>query len=429
MKIKHLSLENYRGFEKLEVEFPEAGSAVFIGVNGAGKSSILAAIKMVFAKIVEREKPVREFLTEWDVRLGALSAEVELVLSDSSEKYEYKVNRNLNAENGEAFEVKNDYLYMYFGFLQAEGIKDIAWHEIDFPIFCSYSPNRILAERVEHSGFKRYPVPQMRSFEAAFDNRLDFNGFIEWFVEEENNENREKVKRKDLSYTNLNLDIVRQALQVFFENFSSEEYENLRVEERSFNKFTSAPSSLVITKSGTDLNLTQMSDGEKMAITVVGDIAHRLTLANPALKSKLQGAGIVLIDEIELHLHPSWQRSIIPALEATFPNIQFVVTTHSPQVLSSLKQENVFILEDFQLVKKTPHTFGRDTNSLLQDLFNVAERPERAKEEFRRLYRLMDDPEMVEEANNMLREMEGKYGSDDPEIIRARMHQEFMNEE
>ena len=184
-----------------------------------------------------------------------------------------------------------------------------------------------------------------------------------------------------------------------------------------------------VEKNGEQFSISQLSHGEKGVMVMVGDLARRLSIANPELEDPLLGFGIVLIDEIELHLHPAWQRSIIPTLEATFPNIQFIATTHSPQVLSSLKQENVFVLEEFKLVEKTPHTFGRDSNSLLQDLFNVAERPEKTKDEFRHLYRLIDDPGKIVEANDMLEEMEEKYGRDDPEIIRARMHLEFMNDE
>ncbi|MBK9014582.1 MAG: hypothetical protein IPM82_11155 [Saprospiraceae bacterium] len=118
-----------------------------------------------------------------------------------------------------------------------------------------------------------------------------------------------------------------------------------------------------------------------------------------------------------------WQRTI-PHL----PNIQFILTTHSPQVLSTLKKENVFILEDFKLVKDTPHTFGRDSNAILWDIFGVEKRPPEAKEEFAKLYRIMDDPEKVGETADMLQDVEAKYGYYDEEVVRARGHFQFLNE-
>jgi predicted ATP-binding protein involved in virulence len=86
-----------------------------------------------------------------------------------------------------------------------------------------------------------------------------------------------------------------------------------------------------------------LSDGEKCLLAMVGDLARRLAIANPDYPDALQGEAIVLIDEIELHLHPSWQRNIIPALKRTFPKCQFIITTHSPQVLSYIQPKNIYL--------------------------------------------------------------------------------------
>ena len=83
---------------------------------------------------------------------------------------------------------------------------------------------------------------------------------------------------------------------------------------------------------------------KKSLLALVGDIARRLILANPSLENPLYGEGIVLIDEIELHLHPKWQREVINKLREVFPNIQFILTTHSPQVISEISRECLHIL-------------------------------------------------------------------------------------
>lgn len=129
--------------------------------------------------------------------------------------------------------------------------------------------------------------------------------------------------------------------------------------------------------------VNQLSDGEKCLLAMVGDLARRLAIANPGLSDQLQGKGVVLIDEIELHLHPKWQREIIPALTRTFPNCQFIVTTHSPQVVSHVKPQRIYILEkiDNGIVAKRPSSsFGRDSNSILEDLMDVPERPQHIKD-------------------------------------------------
>lgn len=85
-----------------------------------------------------------------------------------------------------------------------------------------------------------------------------------------------------------------------------------------------------------EMRLEEMSDGYKIVIAMVADIASRMIEANPVTPQQpnpLNASGIILIDEVDLHLHPKWQREILKQLKDTFPNIQFVVTTHSPVIV------------------------------------------------------------------------------------------------
>jgi predicted ATP-binding protein involved in virulence len=430
MRISKLELKNYRGFADLRVDFPEQGSAVFIGWNGAGKSSVLEGIKVMLFWLSERvvseaKAPTDEF-SDFDVKNGESACVLLAGIKPSGSKaIELKISYNLSEEktNYQADSKSSSWLVKEDD--QAQMISNRS-----LPVFAYYAVDRRVGKfSLEEAELKRYTIPQQKAYEGAWGGKLQFDHFIRWFVEEENKENREKIRLKDFEYKNPALNTIRGAWQSFFATIGESQYENLRVEEREFNQFTSAPSSLVVTKDGQDLNLQQLSDGERLSLSMVADIAHRLILANPALANPLQGNGIVLIDEIELHLHPAWQRRIVPALEQTFPNIQFIMTTHSPQVLSRVPREHVFILEQFKLIDQKPHTEGRDSNTLLEDVFNVSERPESDQSAFRQLYLVMDDPERQEEAKALLQEMMEKYGEDDPEIQRASMHFEFMNGE
>jgi len=156
----------------------------------------------------------------------------------------------------------------------------------------------------------------------------------------------------------------------------------------------------------------------------MGDIIRRLSIANPDLENPCLGEGIVMIDEIEQH---SWQRTIIPNLRKTFPNIQFIITTHSPQVLSNVPRENVFILADFKLVKRTPHTFGRDTNSILYDLFGVEKRPKESEKEISKLYKYIDANDRAK-AEKQLEKIKENFGSGDVEVLRAESYIDLMDE-
>jgi predicted ATP-binding protein involved in virulence len=107
----------------------------------------------------------------------------------------------------------------------------------------------------------------------------------------------------------------------------------------------------------------------------VADIARRLTLLNPDSTEPLKGSGIVLIDEIDLHLHPSWQQKIIQRLEDTFPNLQFIVTTHSPQVCHTVDSDNIWLLRDGEKFRPPKGTRGAVSSWVLENLFFVDERP------------------------------------------------------
>jgi len=428
MRIERLELKNYRGFADLRVDFPEQGPAVFIGWNGVGKSSVLEGISVMLLwlskRMVSEAKAPTDKLSDFDVKIGesACMLRAGFMLTDGSGAIDLKMSHNLSEEHTTYQVDPKSSSWLAKEDDQAQIISNRS-----VPVFAYYAADRKVGNRtLAEEEFKRYPIPQQKAYEGAWGGNLQFDHFIRWFVEEENKENRDKIRLKDFEYTNPALDAVRKAWQSFFTAIGESQYENLRVEEREFNQFTSVPSSLVVTKNDQDLNVQQLSDGERLSLSMVADITHRLILANPDLDAPIQGKGIVLIDEIELHLHPAWQRRIVPALEQTFPNIQFVMTTHSPQVLSRVSRKNVFILEQFGLIDQTPHTQGRDSNTLLQDVFNVSERPDAVQSEFRQLYIVMDDMERQDEAKTLLQEMTEKYGEDDPEIQRANLHFEFM---
>ena len=184
---------------------------------------------------------------------------------------------------------------------------------------------------------------------------------------------------------------------------------------------------IVLKKQDHELVLNQPSDGEKNLLVMVADIARRLAIANPdPTKNALEGEGIILIDEIELHLHPQWQRDIIPRLTSTFPNCQFIVTTHSPQVLSNVKRENVFIVEDFQVYPADAYTFGRDSNSILSELMGVSERPVEIQNKLRDCLYKIDDGQ-IEEAKILLHELSDLIGHNDSEIVKANTLISFLS--
>jgi predicted ATP-binding protein involved in virulence len=111
---------------------------------------------------------------------------------------------------------------------------------------------------------------------------------------------------------------------------------------------------LTIEKDGSPLYLDQLSDGERRLILLVGDVARRMAILNPHLDDPTSSPGVLLADEIDLHLHPGWQRRVMPALRAAFPGVQLIVTTHSPQVLASVPSEAVVMMKRLQVFARPP---------------------------------------------------------------------------
>ena len=278
--------------------------------------------------------------------------------------------------------------------------------QANLPLAVHYPVNRavldIPLEIADESQFK-----QIDAYEQALTGgRIDFKSFFEWFRNREDLENELRVNNSD--YQDSQLTAVRQAIHSLLPGF-----ENLRVRR--------SPLRMTVEKQGQELIIDQLSDGEKCLLAMVGDLARRLAIANPGLPDPLQGDGVVLIDEFELHLHPQWQRQMVPALTKTFPSCQFIVTTHSPQVVSHVKPEGIYLLEktDEGIITQQPESsFGRDSNQILEDIMGVPERPPEIKENLVNLFRFIDEGNL-DSARQLRQDLASEIGEDDPEFVRA----------
>lgn len=166
--------------------------------------------------------------------------------------------------------------------------------------------------------------------------------------------------------------------------------------------------------------LSEMSDGYRNMLSMVADIAYRMALLNPQLLDKVteKTSGVVLIDEIDLHLHPAWQRHIVGALKKIFPKVQFIVSTHAPSVISSVPQDEIVILENHQVRKAEMPTYGKDANSILKTVMDVPERPDYVAEKLTAFYECLSRSDL-KQARKMIDEIKNILGEDDPEVVGA----------
>lgn len=164
-----------------------------------------------------------------------------------------------------------------------------------------------------------------------------------------------------------------------------------------------------------------LSEGVRNMVAMVADIAWRASVLNPqyGAEAHLLTEGVVLVDELDLHLHPAWQRRIVGDLRRTFPKLQFIVTTHSPQIVASVTRDQVRLLDHNQLVSVRPYVEGRDSSEILEDVFGVPSRPGDVQAEIDALYRLIED-EDFSAARTRLAALQERLGPDDTAMIKAR---------
>ncbi len=422
MIVNQLSLNNFRGFKDLDIKL-DPKLNVFIGANGAGKTSVLDAISLILNHYIGRFKvesdkiSIEHGLMTDDVNYNATSCVTSLSLYISEQKYDYKLEKDI-FDTGSSFD--GDALGKYIkdtrSTMTAEtNIPVIIYFNVqkDFTISTDIN-EKYLQSRNKH-------LPQLDAYIDACNKRsYSFKDFSLWWRMEEDKENEIRL-RKDPNYRHKELEAVRLAQQKFLSILKGDNYDGLgifRVNpslDKKQNFSVSSEGDLFLKKNNEYIKVSQLSDGEKHLILLVSDIARRMVLANPTLSDIIgKGVGVVLIDEIDQHLHPAWQRTIISALTETFPGIQFIIATHSPQVLSSLKSENIYSIDNFK-VYTVSETYGRDSNEILDLVFEVPESP--FKNEISKIYEHISKKE-IKIAKKLRKELSEKLGDEYSEIQR-----------
>ncbi len=399
MFIEKLELTNFRGFEHLVVTF-DSKLNVFIGTNGAGKTTILDACSLVlnhFIGILKSEGSVfyiEHSFTSDDVNYNSKESKLIITFKIEEKHFNYELKKNI-FDTASSF--KGDEIENYLSFFK-KTIDD----KTNLPIIIYFNSSKDFSVPVEikEDKLKKYNkhIPQLDTYIDASNKRVySFDDFGLWWRVEEDKEN-EKRLRVDPNFRSKELNIVRNAQKIFLKGLKGEHYDNLFISrsnpDENQNFKISKEGDLFLKKDNKYIKVSQLSEGEKFTILLVSDIARRLVVANPTKENILQdGNGMVLIDEVDQHLHPSWQRNILPALKETFPSIQFVVTTHSPQVLSFVKEKNILLIDQFK-VFGVPENYGRDSNEILELAYEVPESP--FKGEIAEIYKLLSFKRMDE---------------------------------
>ena len=410
MRLQEISLKNFRAINTADIKL-DGKSTVIFGINGTGKSSILRSINLLFANIINQVVNRKELKQNYaiqleDIMFGRKETNLHANIDFDGEIFGYShgMIRNTGRKTDDKKSLDKIAAIFHEKYVSDEEQKDI-------PIFANYGTNRLVLDiplRIRtHHTFDIYSA-----FEKAIENKIDFRTFFEWYRDQEDFENETKIETGDLSYKDNALLAVRRAILAMLDDCS-----NLRVVRKPRLE-------MKIDKQNMSLNVSQMSDGEKCTLALFGDLARRLTLANPNKQDPLLGEGIVLIDEVELHMHPSWQRKVLSVLRETFPNIQFIITTHSPIVLSEADENyNLFFVDNKDgkfSIQKSQQLNGYDANAVLEQFMGTRSMNVKMQQFIDSIYRDIDQRE-YERAEDKINELAEITSENHGDVIMARM--------
>lgn len=413
MRVRSLRLKDFRGFVDEALDLDRL-LTVLVGTNGAGKTSVLDALTVVASHLVAgwTNDPSRaRSFTIRDLRHGGaeLSVHVDAELfgqtcvieaihhADPARGTEVRVTPADRTAWEEAAQRIRTAL--------ARNTPTVLPLIVVYPSKRGIDPTREPTKPSDGVDTWDQATRQGAVYLDALDaTETDFASFFTWFRLREDLENEERLTRGATQYEDRELAAVRRAVALVLP-----EVTRMRVRR--------APAGLVVQKREDEFDVRQLAYGERTVISMVGDLARRLAMADPERPDPLQGEGLVLIDEVDLHLHPAWQRRVVGSLRTAFPSCQFVVSTHSPLVLSEVPTSAVVLLDNFKFHAPGSPTSGRDSNAILEEVMGVSERPERVARAFDEARALLDAGRLAE-ARARLDELGRSVTEHDTEWIR-----------
>lgn len=355
MKINHIRIKNFRGYENLEVNL-NPNFNLFIGDNGSGKTAILEALTVAIGSFFLgiRGANARGFHKK-DIRIATF---------EHSEEYQFPVEVEAKGEinqqtiswlrtldtSDEKDQKRNRTTSKY-----ANAIKDIAFsidnavrkgENLNLPLLVYYATGRLFDVARDNEEISKMKQEKMkissrfRAYDRSLEAKSTHKKFQNWF------RGKELSRIQKGGTSDINLEVVKSTIIKslpgcvnIYHEFDPDKPQGLKIE----------------LEDGRILPFNSLSDGTRNFFAIIADMAYMCITLNPHLKERAleETEGVVLIDELDLHLHPEWQRKIITVLRETFPKVQFIATTHSPFLIQETGEGQLIILKNSKVYKIT----------------------------------------------------------------------------
>lgn len=357
MYIKIIDIQNYHGIERLHAEF-QKGINLIIGNNGAGKTSLLNALTVALSEpmiFIQGLTPTQitnidAFQTTLSIGENVFQTEnhypivVESTLVWNNIDYHCckQKDNELASEEDKNFQLAKTFK------------ENIGNAEAHYPLLCFLPAQR---GKLKYNKTTSIPITtgeiqRSQGYKNAFTGAQNIDEIQRWCLQMEFAEYQKKQRIKEYS-----------EFQSIVACFFSKIDENAK-EPKLY--FSSEKNSLVYFDGTSEKPLHQLSDGFQAALCMIIDLAYRAVLLNPSVSDLAKRIdGIVLIDEIEMHLHPAWQWKILNAFQQTFPEVQFIIATHSPIILSSAKDASLFLMKSPNEIVPLNSAYGYQVDDVL----------------------------------------------------------------
>lgn len=425
MQIDKLKLKNFRCYDELEIDF-EPKLTVIVGENGKGKTAIFDALAIGLEPYLRCFKVAGKHISPKDVRrvpvyqkdgkhIEAMRSQypVEITLEGQVHGEHIRCSKTVSTTNAQE-EIAEDLLARGQSLCTALSENE----QTLLPAFAYYGTARMWVDSSLMEDDQRELDERIIGYKECLEPSSSYNTFGRWFKQLS-----ESAAQHQACATGAAAQLVQKAVQQAIDSC---------LESTGFHDlyYNFELGCFVINHPDVgEMIVDDLSDGFRSILSMVADLAYRMVRLNPQLGADavVGTPGVVLIDEIDMHLHPLWQQTVLLDMQRAFPNVQFIVTTHSPQVLSSVPAESVRVLvwgRSFEGVRRVSFTMGASSAQILQDIQNVTLRSERLPivQSLKRYLELVSEDKWdSEEALTLRKQLDAWSNGNEPALLRADM--------